>query len=581
MSNENVNSNWLQKITSNNFSLFLLFGMLTWIAFYFKMSKFGLYEDDYWFVGIPATLSFQELVLFLKDMLFDLERGQGRFIGSFLPNLLAFFTFKTGGLVFTYFFGILLVALNAYLVTRLLRFRFNNLISITAGVVFIIFPGDTTKALLVHIYQLQLSVFFILMAFNFYINRKKFLGYMFALFCLWTYESPFLPFVFAPLLLDLEWKKGTVFEFLKHNLILMAFIFAMFVFRKFVGEERVAELVMTEFAMKTTAAFIIGPAFSLFSFINALYESILNLQTTYPFIISAGLILTAIIYGIGKPDFNRKIQKYTAQNKTIHLQVNVSKEADTSIKLLITASLMLIVAYAFSITHFPPTDLSGRGTSVHLGATIGTSLFVASFINLIVYKLQNVGYQRMVYAMIILIFSIVTGYGVLIQNDYVQSWDNQKNFWANVLENAPDINENTHILVKADTLNETEFVYTYSWALPMVLNQIYDYPESWKDYPRLTVLGLNMEKSLTGTAEGDIYFEPTYPFLYNFEEQVILPQHNVILLELNKDGMMKRITGTYKIDSSTLYLKEISGNEIIHFKPTDLYPYFFDNQVNQ
>lgn len=576
MSTKNENTNWLRKISGNNFFIFLLFCALTWVAFYFKMSKFGLYEDDYWFVGIPATLSFQELILFLKDMLFDLERGQGRFIGSFLPNLLAFITFNIGGLIFTYFFGVLLVGLNAYLVARLLNFRFNKFISVTAGIIFIMFPGDTTKALLVHIYQLQLSVFFILMAFNFYLKHKKILAYIFALFCLWTYESPFLPFVFAPLLLDLEWKKSTIIEFLKHNAVLAAFIFGMFVFRKFTGEERVSELVMSDFIIKTAAAFIIGPTFSLFSFINALYESVMHISTTYPFIIVAGLLLTGIYLSIPMPRFNRNTQQYTSQNKNFHIQINISREVDASIKLLLTSLLMLIIAYAFSITHFPPTDLAGRGTSVHLGATIGTSLFVAALVNLIVYGLQNVSYRRFVYSIMIILLSIISGYGVIIQNDFVQSWENQQDFWADVLEKAPDINENTHILVKADTLHETEFVYTYSWALPMVLNQIYDYPESWDDYPRLTVLDLHMEKSLTGSPDGELYFEPTYPFLYNFEKQVTLPQHNVILLELDENGIMERITGTYEVDSSLLYLKEISDSEIINYKPTSLYPYFFE-----
>ena len=39
---------------------------------------------------------------------------------------------------------------------------------------------------------------------------------------------------------------------------------------------------------------------------------------------------------------------------------------------------MLVLGYALAFTHFPPNALVGRGTSVHLGATLGMSVLAAA-----------------------------------------------------------------------------------------------------------------------------------------------------------------------------------------------------------
>lgn len=574
-----INSNaTIKKLLNSGLFLYFLYCLLTWTAFYIKMPQFGLYEDDYWFVGIPATMSFNELLGFIKEMLTNLERGQGRFIGSSLPLLLAYVNFHLGGLFLAYFFGILLVGLNAYLLYKAVSKRFNKIISVTAGIVFVLFPGDTTKAMLVHIYQLQLSIFFILLAFNFYLSERKFIAYVFALFCLLTYESPFLPFIFAPLLMNLNWKTKTLFRFIKHNLILAGFIIIMFIFRKLTGEERVAELVIQDFLIKTAASFLIGPVFSLISFFNALYLTIVNLHETYITIVFSLFIFALFAILIKELNFDPSKEKYQFNHAFLKYNLELPKEVDKSLKLVLVSVLMTVIAYSFSVTHFPPVTLEGRATSVHLGASIGISLLIAAFLNLIIFLIQHFRYRRIVYGVVIVCLSLITGYGMLIQNDYVLNWEKQKLFWSKVLEHAPDLEENTHILVEMDNIYETTYAYTYSWSKPMVLSQLFHFPEDWYSHPKLTILDLHMEKGLTASQNGEICFRPSYPFLYNFEEKVTLPQHNVILLRVNENNQFERITGIYQVDSSQLYLKEKTEDKIKNYKPTKLYPYFFENQ---
>lgn len=76
---------------------YLLFLMIAWITWYWKLSRFGYYEDDYWFAVLPAGMDFKELMNMLWGYMTDFKGNSGRVVGSSLPYLISWIMYHLGG----------------------------------------------------------------------------------------------------------------------------------------------------------------------------------------------------------------------------------------------------------------------------------------------------------------------------------------------------------------------------------------------------------------------------------------------------------------------------------------------------
>jgi hypothetical protein len=555
---------------------FSFFALLVWIAYYFHFPKFGLYEDDYWFIGIPANTPLKELWEIMINHFFDFQNNHGRYIAVFLPWILAFINFKIGGLWFTYIFGIILVALNVFLFHKIIKSRFPSELAFIAALAFLYFPADTTKALLVHIYQLQISLLFLMLAGVFWIRSKKWISYIFATLCLLMYESPFLPFILFPLLDEISFSRSFLKKFINHLLIVSSIILIVFFTRKLLGESRVDSLTLLETSKRIIFSVIGGPLIALFSFLRSPFQALSEIEYTLPYIIASFLILLPFIWLITSrfKENNSRFTHISLTAKHFKTALDIDPVILTALKGIGVGILMAMVGYLFSVTHYPPTALNGRATSVHLAATFGTALFTGSFfyfILIIVKKNFRIAFS----VLLSFYFAVLSGYGALIQKDFIKGWELQKDLMMQIVEKCPDIDDGTIILLSPENLLNPKNVISYSWALPMILENLFYFPVHWERPPRITFYN-EFYFNLDIDSNSQFYLKPRYAFLYDNDTIVNLRQNNVIFIE-NTDGKYQRIDTLFVLNKDTLFTKPFIGKDnITNLEPRRLYPYIIN-----
>src|SRR5205823_6465603 len=116
--------------------------------------------------------------------------------------------------------------------------------------------------------------------------------------------------------------------------------------------------------------------------------------------------------------------------------------------------LMLVVGYALAFTHFPPNALVGRGTSVHLGATLGMAVLAAAIAWLLL------GLRSKAATLVLAGYvALAVGYYVTIERDFMRSWQLQRAFWQQVVACCSDLKEGTVLLYTINPSDEPTFIF--------------------------------------------------------------------------------------------------------------------------
>ena len=69
---------------------------VTFAAHFFWFTKFGLYEDDFVFVAVPANLDFSQILRLLKEIFAG--NPEGRVIGFMLPHVFSYVLYNISGI---------------------------------------------------------------------------------------------------------------------------------------------------------------------------------------------------------------------------------------------------------------------------------------------------------------------------------------------------------------------------------------------------------------------------------------------------------------------------------------------------
>jgi hypothetical protein len=564
-----------KRIVDNKAIFFVFLLIIAFTAYFFHFRKFGFYEDDYWLAGIPANANFRELLDFIKSGLVNFERNQGRYAATILPFLLTFVVFKAGGMYFLYIFGMLLVTLNAYLVYIIIRKGFPEFIAFTAAIIYLLYPSDTTKGLLVHIYHLQFSVVFTLTGMILYLNNRKIAGFFLAFVSLLFYESAFLPFIFVPFLAYLEWDKKMWLRVIYHWVIIGILFLALFIFRKSLGEKVVNELQLFDLVKKTLLSLVKGPVIAMWAFIKAPADTLIKLRTTLPyFLVAAVFTVTFVLLRSAGIKFSDKwVGGLKGEGKLLKGEINMNEEFSYVLKAFIVGILILVAGYVFAITHYPPVDLKGRGTSVHLGGTFGGALAVSAVIYFIFFIISPGFWRKAFIVFIGLYIALLTAYGSIIQKDYMVSWDYQKKFWKKIVEVCPDLGDRTVIFVNDKNESQTQYIISDSWACPIILDNLFKFPADWERSPKLQVIKDSIAAKLY-TEDSVLAYEPRFPFLFDVDKKVALENGKVIFLEYSGNTMSRQFKDTV-IHGITLELQKPDTLVYPVFERTNLYPYMF------
>jgi hypothetical protein len=509
----------------------LAIAALAWLAQFHHFRDFGLYEDDYWFIsqamGKDWTYLWSRFVTAFTTL------PQGRPFGFFLPDLFSFVGDKIGGLAGIYLVGFVIVTLNTFLCYRLLRTRVPLAPAAAGAAVFCLFPADTTKILLTHDFQLQPSLTFALLSALAYSAGRRPLAYVIATGALLSYENGYLALFALPLFTACRWDRQMLRELAKHVLILMAIVVGVVVLRYLVGETRATSSVGGVGAIlpPLLGSLALGPTRSLAGMLYGPLKAV----PTWDIETLAAAALAFVGFGA-----------------FLWWAPRAPRRLPDALRIAGSGAVMLVIAYALAFTHFPPNALVGRGTSVHLGATLGMSVLAAGLAWVLLSLRPRLGA-----ALIAAYLALAVGYYVSIQRDFMRSWQLQRAFWQQVEACCSDLQDGTVLLYTLTSAEEPTFIFTNSWADPLILGETYSFPSSWKTPPRLFSL---TEWQNRVRLDGD-HLDWSVPAATWDEYEDVLPQSNVILLTRDANGNLQRATGTVSVAGGELTLKPAAPAE--------------------
>lgn len=525
---------------------------LVFLYGYLLMSRFGIYDDDY-FYTMP-TMSFarvSDLLGYLWSMPGTVPM-QGRPLGFFLNEIVSFIFDRSSHIEMSYLAGWLIISLNAILIFLILRNCIGAVAGFMIAVFYIVFPADTSRMILMHRVFTNLTLTFILVSLGLYQRQRMgsvILSYIIAGTSLLVYESFYLLFGLGPVLVrgPIKWRKLII------HLLTMGLILApVLLVRMMSGEPRSLQLVggLEGNLPKMIAAMGFGTATALLAYPLRAFDSLVhsNPQQWIVILIAFGTIAIVLYF--------LKLGSLTAERPQLELG---SKRWLIWFSAALLATMAAYVL-AFRIYYFPPFTVIGRLSGVHCAAALGGAMVIG----LLFERLLSLSRMSPPANLASAFFpALIFGFGLEIQNaEYANGWDRQKEFWNGVAAEAGDIEEGGVILVDLRGYN-APIGFNSLWAYG---NADYSFPRlvrlpsSWKSMPKLFGFLDWMPHHEEGNGvvlESDILPSQAWPRIEDGK---------FILLGF-KDGVLHRIT-----DKTLILGKELSPKPAIAADPLTFTP---------
>jgi hypothetical protein len=174
-------------------------------------------------------------------------------------------------------------------------------------------------------------------------------------------------------------------------------------------------------------------------------------------------------------------------------------------------------------------------------------------------------------------FTVLAGYHVLVQREYVRSWAAQGEFWQDVAAECPDVRPGTIILYPLVPPVST-MVHQQEWADYMTFKHLFAVPAEWGAPPRAFPVGHKTwgppaDYARYDWSEVERVGDQLY-WKHWVGPPVLLEPGNVVLLRRGPTGRFERVTGTVQMAGTELRLKPREG-PAFEFAPHKLYPAMF------
>ena len=348
-----------------------------------------------------------------------------------------------------------------------------------------LYSADTTQAYLTLSLGFQPSITLFLLAGHLYLSRSRWMAYAVATLMLLTYETTFTAFFAFPLLSPKP-GGGWLKEGAKHVIILGALLTVASVRRMAVGDDRLANLGIRTAVLTPLVHMLQGPPVSLGTY---LYRPIQSLQS-----FNAEVALVALLAGgafalaarrlsLGAPNsLGACLAQIWAEHglaRRLRAAIrSIPPELGRLLRIGLAGLIMLVLAYPLTFT-VRAYAISGRDTRVHAAGALGAALIVGTLLLVILWFGEATHRRALVVAPLAVWLGLLAGYGMVLQSDYVHAWEYQKAFWSELVPLLPDLTDGTVVLVEPGGLKDTKQIAANHWSLPIVLEQLYQFPAAW------------------------------------------------------------------------------------------------------
>jgi hypothetical protein len=550
-------NNRLKSTQFLNTLIILFLAIIIWVAHFWGVSHFGLYEDDYNFVGKPVSTNFNGLIELVTSVWLGFK--QGRPLGFSCSYILSFIGFNIAGMTGVYFCGYLVILSNTLLFYWLIwRLSESRQLATIGGLAFCLFPADTTATFLTHSLGLYCSITFFLLAIHAYLSDQRWLAYLAITASLISYETCFPLFLIVPLLKH-KWDLRIVNRLIKHAVTLGTILTISIIIRKLVGESRMVELNPLVALGIASWHTMIGPFISLGMYLYRPIYTLANWRSELFILVPIWMMLIwVILERLG----SSKIDSYvrTVSNKIIPRS-----------QLWVVSIIMLFLAYPLTII-LKVEDIDGRASRVHLAAIIGGSILCALGGDRLLSISKNNVQKRLVLFGLATIFALLVGFGLIVQNDYRTAWAKQQNFLTSIIKLCPDMVEGTSIFVERDDLHNSSQIMAYSWTMPTMLDRIYEFPNQWQVIPRIYPLYHNWEKQIETPSQLPLNKITEWLAFIPKQHPGVVKTQEVIMLKMI-DKRLNRLDRLSLKNGIILNFKPQNSQAKLNFPPRPLYPY--------
>jgi len=500
----------------------LLLTSAVFLVHFLRFHEFGVYEDDFWSVAAEMGQPLKDL-WFLTIFHFQ-HWYTGRPLNHLLPILLGRVGYRLGGLQAIYAIGAAWLSINSFLTYAIARRLFPAIPSLVVGLAYVLFPADTTKVLLIHVAHVQGAMTFMLLGLLLWFREGwwRRIGYLVAGISLLSYESAFLPFLCAPLLLPATKEKRPLRVWLEHIAACTLIIGVDAVIRVHTGDKRAVDTAgnMGEALYRSITSLFIGPAASGASLFRSTFIGYENLD--FPVLFLALGLLALITYVA----VNLKI--CTDSSST-------SNPGQTRHALLVGGAALITwsASYALTLTNYPPTQQMGRITSTHVAAGWPFALLAGS----IAYFILGLRARERRLASVGAGFAFVGlfSYHQYIQAEYVRSWGLEKQFWSQIVELAPDMDGSSVIVTGSPEPHISPVIGSNSWADDEACQRIFGVNAAGK-LPHFAHLGILGPAVVFRKSGSQVEWDPEYwggPF-------ITIDPANLILFKSDR-GVLRRV----------------------------------------
>jgi hypothetical protein len=551
--------------------LLVLIGLF-WVARYWHSPHFGLYEDDLTIIPSAFQHSFTSLMQYIGQYILNLS-GHARPLSDSFIYFFSWIGWQAFGLWGAYLIGFLITAVNIALFYWLIFRVASRPLALLAGFAYILFSADTTQAFLTHSLGIQPSITLIWLAFHSYLSGRKFLAYLLAFIVLFSYELPFVLFLAAPLFLR-PWNKAMIKPLIKHALIITGMILAVYLFRMAIGEGRATGMTLQQLLITPIQHMLQGPPVSLGTYLYRPFLAFRALDLELTLVVIPVLLFTYI--------YLRQALKETPGIE-LHLLVRSLKdrgareqlpqEMKSLGKMFITGAVLLVLAYPLTYTVQSMTILNGRNTRVHAAAVAGAAILIGTIMLFAILMTASSRFWRiLIRTGIAAIIAFLTGYGFMIQRDYVNAWQYQRAFWTELLPLIQDAGDHNVILVDPQALKDTRQIGANYWNLPRVLYQLYDFPSDPSISPTVHRLESGWEDRIINyNGEFDVDASTVYSVPSFYGEYSTL---DTILIQSENGNLVR--PESIVIDGVTYRLKPITTPVLATLPRGFLYPLLID-----
>lgn len=337
--------------------LFIYFFITTYLSFFYQFNEFGLYEDDFASAHLYGN-NLKEKFHLTKEIFTKFPMG--RPITFFSLKVLTSIIYEFFGVKGLYLFCCLILSINTYLIYLILiRCGIDNICSILGALLFICFPSDTLKMLIVRGFAVHLSILICLLATLLYLNNKKLKSYILFFVSLLTYENGIFIFLFAS---ALKHRSINIKNNYKHVLYVTITIIFVILIRKYIGSGSRVEQFINLYDISNYIKFIYatvgGFIFSIENFYEKLFLIFTNFKSWMYLPLVVFIISTIFIY-----------------MKNTNLEFKI--EYTPALTLSLVGIFSWITGYLIMAGHrYDSIFVSyGRITSVHSASAFGFSIF--------------------------------------------------------------------------------------------------------------------------------------------------------------------------------------------------------------